>query len=103
MIPGIIIFGAFAGVSGPAIQTLVTSRVDESEQGQIQGSLTSLTSLTNIIAPLFFNTLLFSYFISDDAIVQIPGIPFFVGSLILLVSVGIAMRVFRRFPESEPE
>lgn len=103
MIPGIIVFGAFAGVSGPAIQSLVTSRVDETEQGKIQGALTSLTSLTNIVAPLLFNTLLFSYFISDNAPVQIPGAPFYLGFLLLLLSIGIAFRVFRRFPEEENE
>ena len=103
MIPGIIIFGAFAGVSGPAIQSLVTSRVDETEQGKIQGALTSLTSLTNIIAPILFNTLLFSYFISDDAPTQVPGAPFFVGFILLLVSIAIAVRVFRKFPEPTAE
>ena len=100
MIPGIIVFGAFAGVSGPAIQSLVTSRVDETEQGKIQGALTSLTSLTNIIAPILFNTFLFSYFISDDAPFPLPGAPFFVGFLLLLISIGIAVRVFRKFPET---
>jgi len=103
MIPGIIVFGAFAGVSGPAIQSLVTSRVDESEQGKIQGALTSLTSLTNIIAPILFNTFLFSYFISDAAPFPLPGAPFFVGFLLLLVSIGIAVRVFRKFPATETD
>jgi DHA1 family tetracycline resistance protein-like MFS transporter len=98
MIPGIIVFGAFGGVSGPAIQSLVTSRVDESEQGKIQGALTSLTSLTNIIAPILFNTFLFSYFISDDAPFLLPGAPFFVGFVLLLLSIVIAIRVFRKFP-----
>ena len=87
-------------VSGPAIQSLVTSRVDETEQGKIQGALTSLTSLTNIIAPLLFNTLLFSYFISDDAPINLPGAPFFVGFVLLIASIAIAVRVFRRFPET---
>jgi MFS transporter, DHA1 family, tetracycline resistance protein len=103
MIPGIIVFGAFAGVSGPAIQSLVTSRVDETEQGKIQGALTSLTSLTNIVAPILFNTLLFSYFISDEAPVQLPGAPFFVGFFLLLVSIAIAVRVFRKFPDTPAE
>ena len=101
MIPGIIVFGAFAGVSGPAIQSLVTSRVDETEQGKIQGALTSLTSLINIIAPILFNTFLFSYFISDEAPMRVPGAPFFVGFVLLLLSIVIAVRVFRKFPENE--
>ncbi len=102
MIPVIIIFGAFGGVAGPAIQSLVTRTVDETEQGKIQGALTSLTSLTNIIAPLFFNTLLFSYFIRSDAPVHLPGAPFLVGSVLLTLSIFIAVRVFRRFPLVDP-
>ncbi|MGI9470797.1 MAG: TCR/Tet family MFS transporter [Rubripirellula sp.] len=103
MIPGIIIFGAFAGVSGPAIQSLVTSQVDETEQGKIQGALTSLTSLTNVVAPLLFNTLLFSYFISEEAPVQIPGAPFYLGFVLLIISIFIAIRVFKRFPGAHDE
>jgi len=103
MIPGIIVLGAFSGVSGPAIQSLVTSRVDETEQGTIQGALTSLASLTNIIAPVLFNTLLFSFFISDDAPFNLPGAPFFVGFVLLLVSVAIAIRVFRMFPATSDD
>lgn len=100
MIPIIIIFGSLSGISGPAIQSLVTGTVDERDQGKIQGALTSLTSLTNIAAPLLFNTLLFSYFISNKAPVRIPGAPFLVGSVLLAASIFVAIRVFRRFPES---
>jgi DHA1 family tetracycline resistance protein-like MFS transporter len=102
MIPCIIICGAFGGVAGPAIQSLVTSNVDETEQGKIQGALTSLTSLTNIIAPLLFNTFLFSYFISAAAPVHLPGAPFLVGAVLLTLSIFIAVRVFRRFPLADP-
>lgn len=99
MIPGIIVFGAFGGVAGPAIQSLVAGSVDETEQGRVQGALTSLTSMTNIAAPLLFNTLLFSYFISDRAPVRLPGAPLLVGSILLTVSIFIAISVFRRFPK----
>lgn len=98
MIPWIIVLSAFGGVSGPAIQSLVTSTVSETEQGTIQGALTSLSSLTNIIAPLLFNTILFSYFIHESSPVHLPGAPFLVGSVLLGLSVLIAVRVFRRFP-----
>lgn len=98
MVPYIIIFGALGGVAGPAIQSLVTRTVDETEQGKIQGTLTSLTSLTNIAAPLFFNTFLFSYFISNRAPIHLPGAPFLVGAMLLTLSIFIAIRVFRRFP-----
>ena len=98
MIPCLIVFGSLGGIAGPAIQSLVTGSVDETEQGRVQGALTGLTSLTNIVAPIFFNTLLFSYFISEAAPVKIPGAPFLVGSILLGASIFIAIPVFRRFP-----
>jgi DHA1 family tetracycline resistance protein-like MFS transporter len=103
MIPVIICFGALGGIAGPAIQSLVTSRVDETEQGKIQGALTSLTSLTNVFAPILFNTLLFSYFISDSAPAKIPGAPFLFGSILLAIAVLISVNVFRRFPSARQE
>lgn len=98
MIPVVIIFGAIGGVAGPAIQSLVTGTVDETEQGKIQGALTSLMSLTNVIAPLFFNSFLFAYFIGETAPVHLPGAPLLVGSFLIALSVLVAIEVFRRFP-----
>ncbi len=98
MVLCIIVFGAFGGVSGPAIQSIVAGAVDPSDQGKIQGALTSLMSLTNIIAPLFFTAGLFSYFTSKQAPLLLPGAPFFVGSALLLVALLVTRSVFRRFP-----
>jgi DHA1 family tetracycline resistance protein-like MFS transporter len=98
MILAIIVFGSLGGITGPAIQSIVTGTVEPSEQGKIQGALTSLMSLTNIAAPLFFTAGLFSYFTSDRARFQLPGAPFLVGSLLLLVALVVVSRVFRRFP-----
>jgi DHA1 family tetracycline resistance protein-like MFS transporter len=99
MILVIIVFGAFGGLTGPAIQSIVAGEVDPSDQGKIQGALTSLMSLTNIIAPLLFTAGLFSYFTSERAFRQLPGAPFFLGSLLLFVALVIVRRVFRRWPE----
>ncbi len=103
MIPCIIIFGSLGGVSGPAIQSIVAGSVDPSEQGKVQGALTSLMSLTNIAAPLFFTAGLFSYFTSDQAVMELPGAPFLVGAALLVVSLIIARRVFRAFPSGGDE
>ena len=101
MIYLIITTTSVGGLAGPAIQSLVTSTVDETEQGSIQGSLTSLTSFTNIVAPVLFNSLLFSYFISDESPIHLPGAPFFVGSCLLALSTVIAVLVFRKIPETK--
>jgi len=98
MIPIIIFFGSLAGVALPAIQGLVAGTVGRSEQGRIQGALTSLISLSAIIAPLIFTAGLFSFFTSDAAPVILPGAPFFLGSLLFLVSLVVLARLFRRLP-----
>jgi DHA1 family tetracycline resistance protein-like MFS transporter len=98
MVLGILVVGSLGGLAGPATQSLIAGAVDESEQGTIQGGLVSLTSLTNVFAPLLFNTILFSYFISDAAPIHLPGAPFFFGSLMITISIFIAIRVFRRIP-----
>lgn len=100
MIPLIIIFGSLGGLTGPAIQSIVTGTVDDSEQGAIQGALTSLMSVTNILAPLLFTAGLFGYFSSPAAFVALPGAPFLVGSVLLVLAMGIARRVFQRHPSS---
>jgi len=96
----IIIFGSLGGVTGPAIQSIIAGTVAPSEQGKIQGALTSLISVTNIIAPLVFTAGLFSYFTSEGAVIKLPGAPFLVGSVLLAIALLITRAVFRRFPKS---
>ena len=98
MVPIIIVFGALAGVALPAIQGLVAGKVLPSEQGKIQGAFTSLTSLTAIFSPLIFTAGLFSFFTSAAAPIILPGAPFFLGSLLFLVSLVLLVRLFRRLP-----
>ena len=98
MVPMIIVFGALAGVAIPAIQGLVTGTVLPTEQGKIQGAFTSLTSLTAIFSPLIFTAGLFSFFTSAAAPVILPGAPFFLGSLLFLIALGLLVRLFRRLP-----
>ena len=98
MVPIIIVFGSLAGVALPAIQGLVAGTVLPSEHGKIQGAFTSLTSLTSIVSPLIFTAGLFSFFTSAAAPVILPGAPFFLGSLLFLVSLTLLARLFRRLP-----
>ena len=98
-----IVLGSLGGITGPAIQSLVAAEVDSSEQGKIQGALTSLVSLTNIIAPLFFTVGLFSYFTSSAAPIQVPGAPFLAGAVLNALAFVVAIVVFRRFPASSAE
>ena len=100
MVPIIIVCGALAGIALPAIQGLVAGTVLPTEQGKIHAAFTSLTSLTAILSPVIFTTGLFRFFISAGAPVILPGAPFFLGSLLFLVSLILLVRLFRRLPAS---
>ena len=99
----IIVVGSLSGVAAPAIQGLVAGVVAPSEQGKVQGALTSLTSLTSIIAPLLFTSLLFGYFTSDAAPFVLPGAPFFLGSLLFVTALILMTRLFKRVPPTAPK
>ena len=94
----IIIVGSLSGVALPTIQSLVAGSVDQSEQGAIQGALTSLVSLTSVLAPLIFTAGLFSFFTSELAPFVLPGAPFYLGAFLMLISLLVLRRTFRSLP-----
>jgi DHA1 family tetracycline resistance protein-like MFS transporter len=73
------------GITGPALQSIITGHVPANEQGELQGALTSLISATTIVGPPMM-TGLFSYFVSPQAPVYFPGISFLLGFLFMLAS-----------------
>jgi DHA1 family tetracycline resistance protein-like MFS transporter len=99
MLPWIAAFGALGGLAGPSIQSLVTKTVDETEQGEVQGALTSLQGLTSIAAPLVFTSGLFGYFTSKDAPFVFAGAPFLLGGILIFLAFFIALGVYTRHPE----
>ncbi|MBN9569642.1 MAG: tetracycline resistance MFS efflux pump, partial [Alphaproteobacteria bacterium] len=61
-------------------------------QGELQGALASLGSLTSIAAPPLLSNL-FGYFTSPAAPVYFPGAAFFAASVFLLMAAMIFARV----------
>jgi DHA1 family tetracycline resistance protein-like MFS transporter len=80
------------GIAGPALQSVLAGHVPPNEQGELQGALTSLMSLTTIIGPPMMNNLFF-YFTKDNAPVQFPGVSFLLAALFMLLSVIVAWYV----------
>jgi len=76
------------GISGPALQGIISSHIPPNEQGELQGALTSLMSASAIIGPLMM-TNLFAYF-TKSGHPYLPGIPFLLGALLLVFSAVIA-------------
>jgi MFS transporter, DHA1 family, tetracycline resistance protein len=83
------------GIAGPSLQATISGHVPPNTQGELQGSLTSLMSLTSIIGPLLM-TNLFSFFTSVKAPVHFPGAPFALGGLLMLASSIIAFKSLRQ-------
>jgi MFS transporter, DHA1 family, tetracycline resistance protein len=77
------------GIAGPALQSIISGEVPANEQGELQGALTSLMSVTSIVGPLIM-TNLFSYFTGSNAPVQFPGAPFLLGSILMIGSTATA-------------
>lgn len=93
MLP-IIVLAAFGAIAGPAVQSLVAGEVPSSEQGAVQGALTSLVSLTAVLSPLVASQA-FASFTGEEVIAELPGVPFFLGTLAYLVALGVGAWVLR--------
>jgi MFS transporter, DHA1 family, tetracycline resistance protein len=86
---------ALSGLAGPSLQGIISAQVPPNEQGELQGGLTSLVSLTGTVGPPLM-TGLFSYFTQPGAPIYFPGAPYLTGSVLALISVLLAARSLRR-------
>jgi DHA1 family tetracycline resistance protein-like MFS transporter len=86
---------ALGGIAGPSVQSLISGKVPANEQGELQGALTSLMSVTSIIGPLLM-TGLFSYFTGEHAPTYLPGAPFLMGAVLIAVSLLISFLTLRK-------
>jgi DHA1 family tetracycline resistance protein-like MFS transporter len=73
------------GISGPALQSMMTAEVPATHQGELQGGLASLMSATSIIGPLMM-TNTFYFFTKADAPINFAGAPFILGGILMLIS-----------------
>ena len=88
---------ALWAIAAPATQALITRQVGADVQGRIQGALMSLTSMAGIVGPAIFAGS-FGFFIGDRAPLHLPGAPFYIACVLLLVAVGVAWRYAPRVP-----
>lgn len=86
---------SLGGIAGPALQGIMSGRVPPNEQGELQGALTSVISLTSIVGPLFMTWLFFA-FTRADASTYFPGAPFLAAGILSLTSLGFAWRTLRK-------
>lgn len=92
-----LVVGAGGGLVQPTIQGLISRQVDETEQGRVQGAITSLTSLVGVVGPILA-TAVFAYFNGGGAPVRVPGAAFLMGAAFSVLGTGLVWAVLRRMP-----
>lgn len=70
---------------GPALQGMMSRRVGDDAQGALQGAITSSRALAAILSPMVM-TATFSAFTAPDAALHLPGAPFVLAALLMVVS-----------------
>ncbi len=112
---------ALWGLAMPTLQSLMTRRVGESEQGQLQGANMSVASIAGVASPLFFGWI-YSVSVGEgggraaawlserglpavsaaaDAMLSEPGLAFYLASAVLALGTLIGFRTARRAERDE--
>lgn len=79
-------------IAMPAAQSMMTHRVSEHEQGELQGALQSVRSITFIIGPVLFSQV-FSWFINPNNPVHLPGAPYYLAGAMLFTAMLMSTRI----------
>jgi DHA1 family tetracycline resistance protein-like MFS transporter len=88
MVYAVIALTALESLADPPLRSIASARVPPSAQGELQGALTSVSSITTIIGPLIF-TQVFGHFTGPSAPVVFAGAPFALAALMLVVGLII--------------
>jgi len=87
------------GICGPALQSVISTQVPSSEQGELQGALTSLMSLTTILGPPLM-TNLFYFATRTPGRFHFPGAPFLLAMVLYL---GSALFAYLALKKNHPD
>ncbi len=79
-------------ISFPAAQGMMTRRVSEREQGELQGAIGSLRSIAFVIGPFLFSGT-FAFFINPKHSFQLPGAPYYLAAVLLFAAMIMATRL----------
>lgn len=88
---------ALWGFYAPAAQSLMSQRVDPSEQGRLQGALGSMNGIAFIIAPLLYPQVFAAALDARHVVGDWPvlGAPFFLAAVLLGIALVLAIRATR--------
>jgi DHA1 family tetracycline resistance protein-like MFS transporter len=78
----------FAAIVMPVTNALMSHRVEPDAQGELQGAVASLSSLSTIVGPPIMSQL-FGHFSAPNASVHLPGAAFLAAAVFSTMALGI--------------
>ena len=88
---------ALSGLIQPGLQGMMTRRVGPTEQGRLQGANSGLMALAGLFGPIIF-TQVFARCITGPRVEAHPGVPYYLGGLLLVIAIGVAVFTRRVSP-----
>lgn len=91
--------GAVQGFAYPAMNAIMSKQAPPDQQGELQGGVSSMMSLTTIIGPILLTQTL-GRFSGEDAPIYFPGAVFLASGSLALLALLIFLRAGARRPAS---
>lgn len=101
MVYAVILATCLEALADPPLRSLAAAKVPPSAQGELQGAMTSIFSITSIITPLLY-TNIFAWFTGPNAPARFAGAPYVVGGVFLALSLLVlVVKVTKPAPKDE--
>ena len=85
---------ALGSIAGPALQGIMSRTAADDQQGELQGTVSSIAAVATILAPLIV-TRTFWYFTGPQAPFYLPGAPFLLSAVLTLICIGVFVQTPR--------
>jgi len=83
-----------SGIAQPSLQGIISGKMGNNEQGELQSTITLLISLSNIISP-FIMTHTYYYFTKENNSFDFPGAAFAAAALITCFSLFLFVKYYK--------
>jgi DHA1 family tetracycline resistance protein-like MFS transporter len=100
MVYVVIVATCLEALADPPLRSLAAAKVPPSAQGELQGAMTSIFSITSIVTPLLY-TGIFARFTGPEAPVTFAGAPYIVAGTFLVLSLLVLLAKVARPTEKE--
>jgi DHA1 family tetracycline resistance protein-like MFS transporter len=87
---------AFSGLAGPSIQSIMSNNTADNAQGELQGSITGIMSIAEVIGPLMMMEMFALTTVGLPSEERIYGSPYFLGGIMVFLSLMFFLLALRR-------